>query len=191
MSVTFWAAVAPPPPPPGIQNGITAYTCTPCSSSRCTNSQKSGRVCSKVLSRKAYYSCQVSRICVAAVSVETRALETDSTIAVDRVEPCTHESAVQPVSPLSRSSHDQPLEVCCRQRRHSGQGFCSFSSKTALGTNYYSRDWLARKNISRNVNTHRCTQPLRVSTATHPMITKQNQNYNNSTTNILPTNFKQ
>ena len=114
MSVTFWAAVGSPP---GIQNGITAYTCTPCSSSRCTNSQKSGRVCSKVLSRKAYYSCQVSRICVAAVSVETRALETDSTIAVDRVEPCTHESAVQPVSPLSR---------------HSGQGFCSFSSKLLL-----------------------------------------------------------
>ena len=41
-------------------------------SSRCTNSQRSGRVCYNILSRKAYYSSQVSRICVAAV---TRTLE--------------------------------------------------------------------------------------------------------------------
>ncbi len=80
MSVMFWATVAPPPPPPPeIQNGITvpAYRVQTHGAQTVRGLVESD---TEFLSRKAYYSCQVSRICVAAVSVETRALKTDGTI---------------------------------------------------------------------------------------------------------------
>ena len=152
MSVTFWAAVGP-----GFKMASPQLPAHRVRAHGARIVRDLDEFVTKFI-KEGVLQLSGSRICVAAVSVETRALETDRTIAIDRVEPCTHKSAVQPVSPLSRSSHDQPLEVCCRQRRHSGQGFCSFSRKTGLGTNYYSRDWLARKNINRNVNAHRCTQ---------------------------------
>ena len=89
-----------------------------------TKSWRSGQAYHLVLPRKANYSCQVSRVCVASVKVELRALVTDSTF--ERYA-CGFRAA-HLVSPLSCSSHCSSLKICCRQRQQSSKDRSLFRS---------------------------------------------------------------
>ena len=61
------------------------------------------------LPRKSYYSSEVSKICVASVSVEMRGLQADGAIKLCECE--------LPVSPLSRRIHGSTSKICRRWRQ--------------------------------------------------------------------------
>ena len=83
------------------------------------------------LSPRKANSCQVSRVCVASVKVELRALVTDSTF---KRYACGFRAA-HLVSPLTCSSHCSSLIICCRQRQQSSKDrslFRSYSSSIVV-----------------------------------------------------------
>ena len=50
-----------------VKMASLVVTCMPSSNLKCTKRRRSGQVCHILLLRKAYYSSQVSRVCVASV----------------------------------------------------------------------------------------------------------------------------
>ena len=90
-----------------------------------------GKFTTYYLLRKAYYSSQVSRVCVASVWVEIWALLTDGTF---KQYACEFRAA-DFVFPLTCSSHGWSLKIRCRQWQQSPKDrslFRSFSSTIAM-----------------------------------------------------------